>query len=89
MIFGPLENSHVARYKTALENFPLSFQREKWSKGETQHLEKEIVKQFQESLFQRSADVLRYMFLSQLCMWSPFNIIAILEQMISTYQIVW
>lgn len=58
MIFGPLENSHVARYKTALENFPLSFQREKWSKGETQHLEKEIVKQFQESLFQRSADVL-------------------------------
>ncbi|CAO2820494.1 unnamed protein product [Amaranthus hypochondriacus] len=56
--YGPLENSHVALYKTTMKNYPLLFQREKWSKNEIRALEKEIIKQFQERLFQTSADLL-------------------------------
>uniref|UniRef100_A0A803MXY1 Uncharacterized protein n=1 Tax=Chenopodium quinoa TaxID=63459 RepID=A0A803MXY1_CHEQI len=56
MLYGPLENSHVALYKAAMENFPLSFHREKWSKDEKQLLNKEISNQFQKSLFNKSAD---------------------------------
>ncbi|XP_021858427.2 uncharacterized protein [Spinacia oleracea] len=58
MNYGPLENSHVALYKTAMKDFPLSFRREKWSKVENQSLKKEIIKQFQERVFDKSADVI-------------------------------
>ncbi|XP_021743388.1 uncharacterized protein LOC110709474 [Chenopodium quinoa] len=58
MLYGPLENSHVVLYKAAMENFPLSFHREKWSKDEKQLLNKEISNQFQKSLFNKSADAI-------------------------------
>lgn len=58
MFYGPLENSHVALYKTAMKNFPLSFQREKWSKHDKKELEKKIIEQFQKKMFEKSADVM-------------------------------
>ncbi|KAJ4713492.1 Myb-like protein [Melia azedarach] len=56
MNYGPAENSHVANYRTALEKFPLSLQRKKWSKTESENLGKGIRQQFQEMMLQLSVD---------------------------------
>ncbi|KAH9616792.1 hypothetical protein KSS87_017192 [Heliosperma pusillum] len=52
--YGPSENSYVVWYKAALQKFPLSFHRDKWSKEDIQNLEKGIVRQYQEKLLRRS-----------------------------------
>lgn len=57
MCNGPVENSHVASYRAALANFPLSFQRESWEK-DSEKLEKGIRQQLQKLLIEKSADVL-------------------------------
>ncbi|XP_074310755.1 uncharacterized protein LOC141646730 [Silene latifolia] len=53
--YGPAENSYVVWYKAALQKYPLSFHREKWSNKDIQNLEKGIVRQYQEKLLQRQA----------------------------------
>jgi len=65
MCYGPVENSHVASYKAALANFPLSFQRESWEK-DSEKLEKGIRQQLQKLLIEKSAYVLRYVALLSL-----------------------
>ncbi|WKA08035.1 hypothetical protein VitviT2T_025797 [Vitis vinifera] len=55
--YGPAENAHVANYRMALTEFPLSFTRAKWSKLEMQNLVKGIKQQFQEMLLQKSVDM--------------------------------
>ncbi|KAH9624138.1 hypothetical protein KSS87_019279 [Heliosperma pusillum] len=52
--YGPSENSYVVWYKAALQKYPLSFHRDKWSKEDIQNLEKGIVRQYQEKLLRRS-----------------------------------
>lgn len=56
MCYGPAENSHVANYKMAITNFPLSLERKKWSKVETENLVKGIRQQFQAMVLQISRD---------------------------------
>ncbi|XP_074280679.1 uncharacterized protein LOC141605703 isoform X2 [Silene latifolia] len=56
--YGPPENSYVVWYKAALQKYPLSFHRDKWSNEDIQNLEKGIVRQYQEKLLQRQAHVL-------------------------------
>ncbi|RVX17984.1 hypothetical protein CK203_004306 [Vitis vinifera] len=58
--YGPAENAHVANYRMALTEFPLSFTQAKWSKLEMQNLVKGIKQQFQEMLLQKSVDMFRY-----------------------------
>jgi len=60
MCYGPVENSHVANYRIAITNFPLSLERKKWSKEESENLEKGIRRQFQEMVLQISGDHFRY-----------------------------
>lgn len=54
MCNGPAENSHVANYRRAMTNFPLSLERKKWSKLEAENLEKGIRQQFQAMVLQIS-----------------------------------
>ncbi|KAJ4832335.1 hypothetical protein Tsubulata_027818 [Turnera subulata] len=56
MCTGPEENCHVANYRMALRNFPLSFVQKKWTKEEKESLRKGIVQQFQEMVLQFSMD---------------------------------
>ncbi|CAK9138030.1 unnamed protein product [Ilex paraguariensis] len=60
LYYGPAENSHVANYRMALTRFPLSLNRERWTKEEKENLAKGIKQQFQEMLLQKSVDLLRY-----------------------------
>lgn len=60
MCYGPVENSHVANYRIAITNFPLSLERKKWSKEESENLEKGIRRQFQEMVLLISGDHFRY-----------------------------
>lgn len=60
MYYGPVENCQVANYRMALEKFPLSLDRKKWSEDEKKNLEKGIRQQFQEMVLQISVDRLRY-----------------------------
>jgi hypothetical protein len=54
MCYGPAENSRVANYRMSITNFPLSLERKKWSKVETENLEKGIMQQFQAMVLQIS-----------------------------------
>ena len=62
MYYGPVENSHVANYRMALTQLPLSLERKKWSEVEKKNLEKGIQQQFQEMALQVSVDWLRSVF---------------------------
>ncbi|KAJ6677063.1 SNRNA-ACTIVATING PROTEIN COMPLEX SUBUNIT 4 [Salix viminalis] len=53
---GPVENSHVANYRTALTNFPLALNRKKWTETEKENLGKGIRQQYQEMVLQLSMD---------------------------------
>ena len=61
MSYGPEENLHVADYRKASTNFPLSLERKKWSKVEKNDLQKGIRQQFQEMVLQSSIDESRYL----------------------------
>uniref|UniRef100_A0A6N2KS50 Uncharacterized protein n=1 Tax=Salix viminalis TaxID=40686 RepID=A0A6N2KS50_SALVM len=56
---GPVENSHVANYRTALTNFPLALNRKKWTETEKENLGKGIRQQYQEMVLQLSMDQFR------------------------------
>ncbi|KAF5730324.1 hypothetical protein HS088_TW20G00697 [Tripterygium wilfordii] len=56
--FGPVENSHVASYRVALTNFPISLHRNKWTEAEKENLVKGIRQQFQKLVLQVSEDLL-------------------------------
>ncbi|XP_071901780.1 uncharacterized protein [Coffea arabica] len=58
MQYGPAENSQVANYREALEKFPVSVIRNKWSKEEREKLSNGVKQQFQKVLLQRSVDLL-------------------------------
>lgn len=58
MQYGPAENSQVANYREALEKFPVSVTRNKWSKEEREKLSDGVKQQFQKMLLQRSVDLL-------------------------------
>ncbi|XP_071903435.1 uncharacterized protein [Coffea arabica] len=58
MQYGPAENSQVANYREALEKFPVSVIRNKWSKEEREKLSNGVKQQFQKMLLQRSVDLL-------------------------------
>ena len=62
MQYGPAENSQVANYREALEKFPVSVIRNKWSKEEREKLSNGVKQQFQKMLLQRSVDLPRYLF---------------------------
>lgn len=62
LYYGPNENSHVTSYRMVLKKFPISLNREKWSHEERENLAKGIKQQFQELLFQKSVDLIRYAF---------------------------
>nr|GLL17457.1 uncharacterized protein LOC109172334 isoform X1 [Ipomoea trifida] len=57
LYYAPPENSLVASYRDALEKFPVSVNREKWSKEERENLLKGVKQQFQETMFQRAIDL--------------------------------
>ncbi|XP_052303603.1 uncharacterized protein LOC7462515 isoform X4 [Populus trichocarpa] len=72
---GPVENSHVANYRTALTNFPLSLNRKKWTETEKENLGKGIRQQFQEIMLQFSMDQFRWLnFEDLLINQSPWTI---------------
>ncbi|XP_024022157.1 uncharacterized protein LOC21400403 isoform X2 [Morus notabilis] len=58
MYYGPIENSHVANYRIASTQLPLSLERKKWSEVEKKNLEKGIRQQFQETALQIMLDQL-------------------------------
>lgn len=60
MYYGPVENSHVANYRIAITNFPLTLDRKKWSMTERENLGKGITQQFQEMVLRISVDRFRY-----------------------------
>ncbi|XP_019177068.1 PREDICTED: uncharacterized protein LOC109172334 isoform X2 [Ipomoea nil] len=57
LYYAPPENSLVASYRDASEKFPVSVNREKWSKEERENLLKGVKQQFQETMFQRAIDL--------------------------------
>ncbi|MCL7046409.1 hypothetical protein MKW94_002471 [Papaver nudicaule] len=54
--FGPVENSHVAKYKMVTKRFPLCLSRPRWSHTENENLFKGLKQQFQEMLLQESIE---------------------------------
>ncbi|KAI3843396.1 hypothetical protein MKX03_024290 [Papaver bracteatum] len=54
--FGPVENSHVAKYRMAMKRFPLCLSRPRWTQTEKDNLWKGIKQQFQEMLLQESIE---------------------------------
>ncbi|KAI3921949.1 hypothetical protein MKX01_005638 [Papaver californicum] len=54
--FGPVENSHVAKYRMVMKQFPLYLSRPRWSQTEKENLWKGIKQQFQEMLLQESIE---------------------------------
>lgn len=60
---GPPENLHVANYKEAMATLAVPVVRDKWSNEERENLSKGVKQQFQNTLLQRSIDLLRHDFL--------------------------
>ncbi|XP_068308811.1 uncharacterized protein [Pyrus communis] len=56
LLYGPEENSHVANYRMTMKKYLDSLYRKKWSKVESEALEKGIKQQFQEMVLQSSVD---------------------------------
>ncbi|VFQ95987.1 unnamed protein product [Cuscuta campestris] len=57
LYYPPPENSVVTSYREALLKFPVSVNRERWSKEERENLLKGVKQQFQETMFRRSIDL--------------------------------
>nr|GLL37599.1 uncharacterized protein LOC109172334 isoform X1 [Ipomoea trifida] len=57
LYYAPPENSLVAGFRDALEKFPVSVNRERWSKEERENILKGVKQQFQETMFQRAIDL--------------------------------
>ncbi|VFQ78630.1 unnamed protein product [Cuscuta campestris] len=57
LYYPPPENSVVTSYREALLKFPISVNRERWSKEERENLLKGVKQQFQETMFRRSIDL--------------------------------
>lgn len=61
MYYGPLENCQVAKYHSAINQFPSFLDKESWTNEEKENLAKGVKQQFQEMLLQRSLDFVRYL----------------------------
>jgi len=55
---GPPENEDVAKYKMALNSFPITLENKKWSKKERENLGNGIKQQLQETLVRQSMELL-------------------------------